>query len=154
MESCFASIEELGKATPFKVFRAGGSPSPPLSCAITSSSTEMPDIDNGDDMMVQSDATVEERPNEPHRMNLDPYPLKVPLKEISNCPYVDNDKVGSSVVTVCDSISRAPFKCIDPFLRPRKKDTADKGSPQGHGSPPADGVGPSDHVANDMLFDD
>ena len=66
MESYFASIEELGKATPFKVFMVGGSSSPPLSCAIISSSMEMPDIDNRDDMMVQLDATVEERPNEPH----------------------------------------------------------------------------------------
>ena len=65
MESCFASIEELGKAMPFKVFRAGGSPSPSLNYAITSSSMEMPDTDNGDDMMVQLDATVEERPDEP-----------------------------------------------------------------------------------------
>ena len=88
MESYFSSVEELGKATPLKVFRAGGSPSPPLSCAITSSSTEMPNMDNGDDMMVQVDATVEELPDEPYRMNLDPDPLRVPLKEISNCPYV------------------------------------------------------------------
>ena len=86
MESCFASIEELGKATPLKVFRAGRSPSPPFSYMITSSSIEMPDTNNGDDMMVQSDANVEERPNEPHRMNLDPDPLRVPLREISNCP--------------------------------------------------------------------
>lgn len=66
MESYFASIEELGKVTPFKVFRVGGSLSPLLNCVITSSSMEMPDIDNRDDMMVQLDATVEERPNEPH----------------------------------------------------------------------------------------
>ena len=87
-------------------------------------------------------------------MNLDPDPLRVPLKEISNCPYVDDDKVGSSVVVACDSISRAPLKCINPSLRLRKKNTADEGSPQGHGSPPAERVGPSDHVADDMLFDD
>ena len=86
-------------------------------------------------------------------MHLDPNSLRV-LKEISNCPYVDDDKVGSSVVVACDSISRAPLKCIDPSLRPRKKNTADEGSPQGHGSPPAERVGPSNHVADDMLFDD
>ena len=62
--------------------------------------------------------------------------------------------MGASVVVACDSISRAPLNCIDPFLRPRKKNTADKGGPQGHGSPPANRVGPSDHMANDMLFDD
>ena len=45
-------------------------------------------MDNGDDMMVQVDATVEELPDEPYRMNLDPDPLRVPLKEISSCPYV------------------------------------------------------------------
>ena len=154
MESHFASVEELRKAMLLKVFKAGKSPSPPLSCAITSSDIEMPDTDNGDDMMVQLDATVEERPDEPHRMNLDLDPLRVPLKEISNCPYVDNDKVGSSVVATCDSISRAPFKCIDPSLWPRKKNTVDEGSPQRHGIPLADEVGPSDHMADDMLFDD
>jgi len=87
-------------------------------------------------------------------MNLDLDPLRVPLKEISNCLYVDDDKLGSNVVVACDIISRAPLKCINPSLWPRKKNTADEGSPQGHGSPPADGVGPSNHVADDMLFDD
>nr|POF24623.1 hypothetical protein CFP56_61038 [Quercus suber] len=81
-------------------------------------------------------------------------PLRVPLKEIFNCLYVDDDKVGSSVVTACDSISRAPLKCINPSLQPRKKNTANEGSLQGHGSPPTDRVGPLDHVADDMLFDD
>ena len=154
MESYFASVKELGKATPLKVFRVGGSSSPPLNYAITSSGTKMPNTNNGDVMMVQLDATGEERLDEPHRMNLDPDPLRVPLKEISNCPYVDDDKVGSNVVAACDSISRALLKCINPSLRLRKKNTADEGSPQRHGSPPADKVGPSDHVADDMLFDD
>ena len=87
-------------------------------------------------------------------MNLDPDPFRVLLKKISNCPYIDDDKVGSNVVVACDSISRAPLKCIDPSFRPRKKNTADEGSLQGHGSPPVERVRPSDHVADDMLFDD
>lgn len=72
---------------------------------------------------------MEERLDKPTQMNIDPDPLRVHLKEISNCPYVDDDKVGSSVVAACESISRAPLKRVDRSLWPRKKNTADEGSP-------------------------
>ena len=124
----FAFVEELGKATPLKVFRAGGSPLPPVNCAITKPSTETPDTVIGDATMVQPDTTMEERPNEPQRMNIDPDLLKAPLKEISNCPFEDDGKVGPSVVSVCDSISIAPLKRIDPSLQPTKKSLAEEGS--------------------------
>nr|POF21887.1 ankyrin repeat domain-containing protein 6 [Quercus suber] len=79
---------------------------------------------------------------------------RAPLKEISNCPFEDDGKVGPSVVAMCDSISRAPLKHINPFLQPRKKSSAEEGSSQGHSRPLADEGGTSDHEANDMLFDD
>ena len=59
----------------------------------------------GDATMVQPDTTMEKRPNEPQRMNIDPDLLRAPLKEISNCPFEDDGKVGPSVVVAYDSIS-------------------------------------------------
>ena len=78
---------------------------PPVNCAITKPSTETPDTVIGDATMVQPDTTMEERPNEPQRMNIDPDLLRAPLKEISNFPFEDDGKVGPSVVVACDSIS-------------------------------------------------
>ena len=71
---------------------------------------------------------MEERPNEPQWMNIDSDILRAPLKEISICPFEDDGKVGPSVVSVCDSISIAPLKRIDPSLQPTKKSLAEEGS--------------------------
>ena len=101
----FAFVEELGKATALKVFRAGGSPLPPINCAITKPNIETPDTVIGDATTVQPDTTMGERPNEPQRMNIDPNLLRAPLKEISDCPFENDGKVGPSVVVACDSIS-------------------------------------------------
>ena len=65
-------------------------------------------------------------------MNIDLELCKTSLKEIPNCPFEDGGKVGPSVVTACDSISRAPLKHIDPSLRVRKKNSIEEGSSQEH----------------------
>ena len=86
MESVFASVEELGKATPLKVFRAGGSPLPPVTFATMKPRSNLPSMGLGEELRIQQGITVEERPSEAQRMNIDPELCKVSLKEISNCP--------------------------------------------------------------------
>ena len=154
MESVFASNEELGKATPLKVFRVEGSPSPPINYATMKPISDLPDMGLGQELMIQQGTTVEERLNESQRMNIDSELCKTSLREIPNCPFEDGGKVGDSVVTVCDNISRAPLKRIDPSLRPRKKNSTKEGSSQEHSVPLADEGGSSDHEADDMIFDD
>ena len=148
------SIEELGKATPLKVFRAGGSPLPPVAFATMKPSLDLPNMGLGEELTIQQGTTVEERPSEAQRMNIDPELCKASLKEISNCPFEDGGKVGTSVVTTCESISRAPLKRVDPTLRPREKNSIEEESSQEHSVLLANEGDASDHEADDMIFDD
>ena len=154
MESVFASNKELGKATPLKVFRVGGSPSPPINCATMKPSSNLSDMGLSEELMIQQGTTIEERPNESQRMNIDSELNKTSLKEIPNCPFEDGGKVGPSIVIVCDSILRAPLKRIDPSLWPRKKNSTKEGSSQEHSVPLANEGDSLDHEADDMIFDD
>ena len=64
MESVFASVEELGKATPLKVFRAGGSPLPPVTFVAMKPRSNLPNMGLGEELTIQQGTTVEERPSE------------------------------------------------------------------------------------------
>ena len=64
MGSVFASVEELCTATPLKVFRAGGTPSPLVNCVSMKAKSNLPDMGLGEELMIQQGTTVEERPNE------------------------------------------------------------------------------------------
>ena len=87
-------------------------------------------------------------------MNINPELCKASLKEISNCPFEDGGKVGTSVVTACESISRAPLKRVNPTLLPRKKNSTEEGSSQEHSVLLTDEGGASNHEADDMIFYD
>ena len=62
--------------------------------------------------------------------------------------------MGTSVVTACESISRAPLKRVDPTLRPRKKNSTEEGSSQKHNVLLANKGDASNHEADDMIFYD
>lgn len=146
----FASVEDLGKATPLVVFKTEGLPSFGPSRTIESSTMEMRDTEIGDITLVQVNAGVEERSHESNKMKVDQDPTRVPLKKISNCPFVDDEKGGFSVATDCDCISRDPLKNVDPSLWPKNISSAGDDCPQGHANLLADGLGSLVDVEDDM----
>lgn len=155
MASMFASVEELGKATPLTEFRAGGSPSSLVICEAIKANSVQPKMGIGEDLMMQHGTPVEEKPNESQHMNTASDLCKKDfLKETPNCPFEDGGKVGSSVAIACESISNAPLKHIDPLLQSKKMITTQEGSSQKHSVSLAEESESSDHEADHMIFED